>query len=76
MSGHKVLVVDDEPQIRRALIMALRGHGYEVEAAEDAQGMASAMAVRKVMSALAFGWSWYVALGPGHPDILFLTPQP
>ena len=37
MSGHKVLVADDEPQIRRALIMALRGHGYEVEAAEDGE---------------------------------------
>ncbi len=37
MSGHKILVADDEPQIRRALIMALRGHGYEVEAAEDGE---------------------------------------
>src|SRR5688500_2362216 len=33
MSG-KVLVVDDEPQIRRALTLALEGHGYEVRTAE------------------------------------------
>jgi two-component system KDP operon response regulator KdpE len=33
MNGQRILVADDEPQIRRALITALRGHGYEVEAA-------------------------------------------
>jgi two-component system KDP operon response regulator KdpE len=37
MTGNRVLVADDEPQIRRALTMALRGHGYEVEAAEDGE---------------------------------------
>lgn len=37
MSGHgeRVLVVDDEPQIRRALRSALEAHGYEVAVAED-----------------------------------------
>ncbi len=34
MSGHRILVVDDEPQIRRALDIALSGHGYEVLLAE------------------------------------------
>lgn len=35
MSGERVLIVDDEPQIRRALRTALIAHGYEVEVAED-----------------------------------------
>lgn len=35
MSTGRILVVDDEPQIRRALRIALIGHGYEVEVAED-----------------------------------------
>ena len=36
MSGARVLVVDDEPQILRALETTLRGAGYEVETAPDA----------------------------------------
>jgi two-component system KDP operon response regulator KdpE len=40
MSGERVLVVDDEPQIRRALRTALAGHGYAVEVAEGgAEGL-------------------------------------
>ena len=35
MSTGRILVVDDEPQIRRALRIALIGHGYAVEIAED-----------------------------------------
>jgi two-component system KDP operon response regulator KdpE len=35
VSGGRILVVDDEPQIRRALKTALTGHGYEVEVAEN-----------------------------------------
>lgn len=35
MSGQRILVADDEPQIRRALTTALRGHGYDVETAQD-----------------------------------------
>ena len=37
MSGERVLVVDDEPQFRRALVTSLRGAGYDVEAAGSAQ---------------------------------------
>ena len=37
MSGARVLVVDDEPQIRRALRVALGGHGYVVEIAVDGE---------------------------------------
>lgn len=35
MSAGKILVVDDEPQIRRALSLALEAHGYEVKLAEQ-----------------------------------------
>ena len=35
MSGERVLIVDDEPQIRRALQSALTAHGYTVAVAED-----------------------------------------
>jgi two-component system KDP operon response regulator KdpE len=35
MSGDRILVVDDEPQIRRALQSALTAHGYTVALAED-----------------------------------------
>jgi len=35
MTGERVLVVDDEPQIRRALQSALTAHGYTVTVAED-----------------------------------------
>ena len=34
-SGERVLVVDDQPQIRRALNSALTAHGYAVALAED-----------------------------------------
>jgi two-component system KDP operon response regulator KdpE len=35
MSSGRVLVVDDEPQIRRALRTSLEAHGFEVALAED-----------------------------------------
>src|SRR4249920_3106290 len=42
----RVLVVDDEPQIRRALSINLRARGYDVEAAQDGE-RALALAARK-----------------------------
>ena len=42
----RVLVVDDEPQILRALRTSLRGAGYEVETAETAEGALAAAAMR------------------------------
>jgi two-component system KDP operon response regulator KdpE len=45
MTGARVLVVDDEPQILRALQMKLRSEGYEVDtAATGAEALASAAA--------------------------------
>jgi two-component system KDP operon response regulator KdpE len=44
MSG-RILVVDDEPQILRALRTSLRGAGYEVETAETAEQALTAAAV-------------------------------
>ncbi len=33
----RILVVDDEPQILRALRAALKGHGYDVQTAADGE---------------------------------------
>ncbi|MCC6313355.1 MAG: response regulator, partial [Thermomicrobiales bacterium] len=44
MSGQRILVVDDEPQIRRALRAALAGHGYDVEVAADGEAALIALA--------------------------------
>ena len=51
MSGRRVLVVDDEPQIRRALRLVLRANGYEVTevAAGEADLDALATAVFDLM---------------------------
>jgi two-component system KDP operon response regulator KdpE len=44
LGATRVLVVDDEPQIRRALRTALTGHGYVVELAEDGEAALTALA--------------------------------
>ncbi len=46
MSASRVLVVDDEPQILRALRTSLRGAGYEVDTAETAEAALIAAAMR------------------------------
>ncbi len=46
MSGARVLVVDDEQQILRALRTSLRGAGYDVETAETAEGALASAAMR------------------------------
>jgi two-component system, OmpR family, KDP operon response regulator KdpE len=46
VTGPRVLVVDDEQQILRALRTSLRGAGYEVETAETAEGALAAAAMR------------------------------
>ena len=45
-NGPRVLVVDDEQQILRALRTSLRGAGYEVETAETVEGALAAAAMR------------------------------
>ena len=42
MNGQRVLVVDDEPQILRALRTGLRAAGYEVDTAETVEGALAA----------------------------------
>jgi two-component system KDP operon response regulator KdpE len=44
MSEARILVVDDEPQIRKALRLALLGHGYDVEVAVDGEEALVALA--------------------------------
>jgi two-component system KDP operon response regulator KdpE len=44
VSGERILVVDDEPQIRRALSLSLGGHGYTVELAESGEQALVALA--------------------------------
>ena len=46
MSAARVLVVDDEQQILRALRTSLRGAGYEVETADTAEAALAAAAMR------------------------------
>ena len=46
MSGQRVLVVDDEPQILRALTTNLRGAGYEVDTAATGEAALAAAAMR------------------------------
>ncbi len=46
MNAQRILVVDDEPQILRALQTNLRGAGYEVETATSAEEALSAAAMR------------------------------
>ncbi|HEY7206844.1 MAG TPA: response regulator [Gaiellaceae bacterium] len=46
MSGRRVLVVDDEPQILRALRTTLRGAGYDVDTAATADEALAAAAAR------------------------------
>ena len=46
MSGARILVVDDEAQILRALRTSLQGAGYEVETAESAEEALSRAAMR------------------------------
>ena len=41
MSGQRVLVVDDEPQILRALGTMLRGAGYTVDTADTGEALRS-----------------------------------
>jgi two-component system, OmpR family, KDP operon response regulator KdpE len=46
VSQPRVLVVDDEPQIRRALRLVLRANGYEVAEVESGEGALDALALQ------------------------------
>jgi two-component system KDP operon response regulator KdpE len=46
MTTSRVLVVDDEPQIRRALRVALRANGYEVTEVENGQAAIETVALQ------------------------------
>ena len=42
-SGERILIVDDEPQIRRLLTLSLRRQGYVAEAVEDGEAALTAL---------------------------------
>ncbi|TML12148.1 MAG: response regulator transcription factor, partial [Actinobacteria bacterium] len=46
MTGPRVLVVDDEPQILRAVSANLRGAGYDVETAATGEDALTSAAMR------------------------------
>ncbi|HEY7270845.1 MAG TPA: response regulator transcription factor [Dehalococcoidia bacterium] len=46
-SGARILVVDDETQLRRAVRRALEGHGYQVHEAEDGKAALEAFSAFK-----------------------------
>ena len=46
MNPPRVLIVDDEPQIRRALRLVLRANGYEVAEVDSGEGALDALAVK------------------------------
>jgi two-component system KDP operon response regulator KdpE len=46
MTQPRVLVVDDEPQIRRALRLVLRANGYDVSETESGEGALDALAMQ------------------------------
>ncbi len=46
MNQPRVLVVDDEPQIRRALRLVLRANGYDVAEVDTGEGALDALAVK------------------------------
>lgn len=37
MSGHKILIVEDEPAISNMYVMKLQGQGYEVRSVQDGE---------------------------------------
>ena len=45
--SHRILVVDDEPQIRQLITNSLAREGYEVDIAEDGAGAWEALQVRR-----------------------------
>lgn len=59
-SAHRVLVVDDEPALARALAINLRAHGWEVLLAADGRG---------ALDAAATGHPDVVLLDLGLPDL-------
>lgn len=55
-SGAKILVIDDEPQIRKLLRVTLKAHGYDVsEAAAGQEGIVQATMVRPDLIVLDLG---------------------
>jgi len=50
MSGARILIADDERQLRRAVRRSLEGHGYAVRDAEDGESALRELAAFKPMS--------------------------
>ena len=52
----RVLVVDDEPQIRRFLEISLRAQGYQVEVAETGQAGLAALSAAALVGVRVRTW--------------------
>ena len=77
MSTQTILVVDDDPQIRDVLSMALERAGFEAVLARDgAEGLTQAKAINP---ALADAYAWIPVLlmpSPAPEEMLMIRPRP
>ena len=79
-----IAVLDDEPQMRKALGRLLRLHGYEVALFENGQSLIDALAKRPLDCILldlhmpglnGFGVLQFLAKQPSRPPVIVLTGQ-
>jgi two-component system, OmpR family, KDP operon response regulator KdpE len=83
--GQRVLIVDDQPEIRRVLELGLRGEGFEILTAATAEdgldlicSESPAVVILDLMMPLRDGWSFLrelEALGVRRPAIIILSAR-
>jgi two-component system KDP operon response regulator KdpE len=84
-NGARVLVVDDQPDIRRVLELGLRGEGFEVVSAASAEdgvdlvcSESPAVVILDLMMPLRDGWSFLrelEILGVRRPAVFILSAR-
>jgi two-component system, OmpR family, KDP operon response regulator KdpE len=83
--GRGVLIVDDQPEIRRILELGLRGEGFDILTAATAEdgldlicSQSPAVLILDLMMPLRDGWSFLrelEALGVARPAIIILSAR-